>query len=50
MLFVEWNQMAGFPRRPWCRSREYGFSQCQLHIRVPVAKKETTGGGWYTYR
>lgn len=48
MLFIEWNQMAGFPRRPWRRSREYGFSQCQLHIRVPVAKKETTGGGGYT--
>lgn len=34
--------MAGFPRRPWRRSREYGFSECQLRIRVPVAEKETT--------
>lgn len=39
-MFIEWNQMAVFPRGSWHRSGASGFSKCQLHVGAAGAEKE----------
>lgn len=46
-MFIEWNQMAVFPRCSWHRSGASGFSKRELHVGTAGAEKEAARSGWY---